>query len=148
MNRLIIEPLGLKVNKSGQLYAAFPTNGPNRWDHLHLNHCFLAQVVQCLAWLGYVFVVSSYLVKPFVVSAQQKNVPKVRHAMCSFKAWTKLLLQICLYILAHCESTNQKPGTKRTIAMQNLEPSNCCSNKSCIRRVEGRGGALPTQPSI
>jgi hypothetical protein len=29
MNRLIIEPLGLEVNKSGQLYAAFPTNGPN-----------------------------------------------------------------------------------------------------------------------
>jgi hypothetical protein len=29
MNLLIIEPLGLKVNKSGQLYASFPTNGPN-----------------------------------------------------------------------------------------------------------------------
>jgi hypothetical protein len=25
MNRLIIEPPGLQVNKSGQLYAAFPT---------------------------------------------------------------------------------------------------------------------------
>jgi hypothetical protein len=48
-------PLRLKVNKSGQLYAAFPTNGPNGWDHLHLNHCFLAQVVQCLAWLGYLY---------------------------------------------------------------------------------------------
>jgi hypothetical protein len=29
MNRLTIEPLGLQVNKSGQRYAAFPTNGPN-----------------------------------------------------------------------------------------------------------------------
>jgi hypothetical protein len=29
MNRLIIEPLGVEVNKSGQLHAAFPTNGPN-----------------------------------------------------------------------------------------------------------------------
>jgi hypothetical protein len=29
MSRLSIEPLGVEVNKSGQLYAAFPTNGPN-----------------------------------------------------------------------------------------------------------------------
>jgi hypothetical protein len=38
MNRLIVEPLGAKVNKSGHVYTPFPTNKPKWWESLQLNH--------------------------------------------------------------------------------------------------------------
>jgi hypothetical protein len=51
MNLLIIEPFGVKVNKSDQ--PIFPTNKPKLWESLQLNHRFLAQVIQYVAQRGY-----------------------------------------------------------------------------------------------
>jgi hypothetical protein len=38
MIELIIEPLGVEVNQSNSLYALLPTNKPNCWVSLLLNH--------------------------------------------------------------------------------------------------------------
>jgi hypothetical protein len=53
MNRLITEPLGVEVNKSGHIYALFRTN--NQIDKSLCNEPTfpLTQVVQHLALLGY-----------------------------------------------------------------------------------------------
>jgi hypothetical protein len=51
MNQLTIEPCVAEVTKSGQLYELFPTNNQNRRGSPGLNHCFLAQVVPCVARL-------------------------------------------------------------------------------------------------
>jgi hypothetical protein len=49
-----IEPLGVEVNKSGQLYSLFATNKPKFWESLKMNQCFLVLVVQYFAQVGYV----------------------------------------------------------------------------------------------
>jgi hypothetical protein len=51
MNRLMIGSLGAGVTKAGHFYAFFPTNNPNGWKPMQVNHHFLALVVQCLARL-------------------------------------------------------------------------------------------------
>jgi hypothetical protein len=47
-----IEPLGVEVNTSGQLFAPVQTHQPNCWEPLHLNPCLPALVVGNVAGLG------------------------------------------------------------------------------------------------
>jgi hypothetical protein len=49
MKLLIVAPLWVKVNNSGQLYARLQTKA---WESLQFIHPFLVHVVQCLAQLG------------------------------------------------------------------------------------------------
>jgi hypothetical protein len=53
MNQLMIKPLRVEVNKSGQLYALFPTNKLPLQGVSAIVHCFLVLAFECLAWVEY-----------------------------------------------------------------------------------------------